>query len=380
MPARSPNRRAQCLDARIFRSGTRGVSDDARNPEEPTIDQLRDFDDASRRAFRGGSIDLRAAPSVARDARLLDCLDLIYRAAEQPGCLSAALARLAELVGASSALVLAIEGSDRRLVGAAHASKPAGGARARLPVSSQSLRTVPLAGGFELVLERDGWADVELATLVQLAPHLGRALRLADRLGHHAPAPRDPLGELDRLPLAVVLLSASREVLAINRTARGLLAHCTALAVVEHRLVATKPAARALLETLIERVTAPPDPDRRFVGGRLELDDAHWQKLELLVLRAASASLVPGTVGAVLLSASGAVISAEQRFRELFALDEREACAAVDLLVGRSPAAVDSLPAATDLVRSIYRKVGTTRQADLVQAVLRSPGVLFEPS
>jgi hypothetical protein len=320
----------------------------------------------------GGACDRRGCEE--RVAGLFDCVERLYRSVEQPGELPAALARLAELVGAASALVLAVDGQERRLVGAAHSGNAG---RARLPVSSQALRTVPLAGGFELVLERGPLQDAERATLVHLAPHLGRAIRLAERLGSR-PAPSELGAELDRLPLGVVLLGATREVVGINRAARGLLASCTSLGIVEQRLVATRPGPRALLETLVERVTAPPSPERRFVGGRLQLDDDCWRRLELLVVRASADRLPAGAAGAVLLSAPGGAISAEQRYRDLFGLDEREARVAVDLLVGQPPSPLSGENDAAAVVQSIYRKIGTTRQADLLHFVLRPPGVVFE--
>lgn len=313
-----------------------------------------------------------------RVGRLLDCVDRIYRSAEQPGHLHEALARLAELVGAGSALVFAVDGTERRLIAAAHAPSEASSGRARLPVTSLGLRTVPLAGGFELVLERSHLPESELAVLVQLAPHLARAIRLAERIGGRSSTAHDHGAELDRVPLGVVLLSASREVVALNRAARGVLANCSSIGLVEQRLVATRPAARAMLESLIERVTAQPVADRRFVGGHLELEDDCWKRLDVLVLRAASEPLAPGTVGAVLLSAPGAAISAEQRFRDLFALDPLEAQVAVDLLVGKPPAGLPPDRDPTAVVQSIYRKVGTTRQSDLLHYVLRPPGVVFE--
>lgn len=313
-----------------------------------------------------------------RVGRLLDCVDQIYRSVEQPNHLHEALARLAELVGAASALVLAVDGTDRRLIGAAHSPAEATRGRARLPLTSLGLRTVPLAGGFELVLERSHLPDAELAVLVHVTPHLARAIRLAERVGGRSAPAHDHGGELDRVPLGVLLLSASREVVAINRAARGVLSNCTAIGLVEQRLVATRPAARAMLETLIERVTSTPAAERRFVGGHLELDDECWKRLDVLVVRAASEPLAPGTVGAVLISAPGAAISAQQRFRDLFGLDPVEAQVAVDLLVGKPPTPLATDRDPSEIVRSIYRKVGTTRQSDLLHFVLRPPGVIFE--
>lgn len=313
-----------------------------------------------------------------RVRRLLDCLDRIYEAIEQPQQLQEALAILAELLGAASALVLAVDGAERRLIGAAHAASSQTNGRGRLPVTSLGLRTVPLAGGFELVLERSHLPEQELALLVHLTPHLTRAIRLAERLGSQPAIAADGGVDLDRLPLGLVLLSASREVVAINRAARGVLSSCTSLGLVEQRLVATRPAARAILETLVERVTSPPSAERRFVGGRLELEDECWKRLDLLVVRAADERLPAGAVGAVLLSAPGAALAAEQRFRDLFGIDEVEARVAVDLLVGRPPS---DLPAGRDaaaVVQGIYRRIGTTRQADLLHFVLRPPGVVFE--
>lgn len=319
------------------------------------------------------------SPASPRADRLLAVVERFYDAAEHPERLREALAALAELTGAGSVLLLAVEGNERRLLAATHAPAHPLRSQVRLPLRSDALRTVPVAGGYELVLDRHELAPYGLAALAALTPHVARALRLADRLAQ--PGDRRELkpNDLDRLPLGVVLLGRGGAVVTINRAARGLLASSTAIALDERRLRASAAMSRALLDTLVDRVTAPAEPGRQFVGGKLQLPDEAWGRLDLLVARCESCSERQEVHGVVLLSAPGATPTFAGRLADLLALDSSEAELAVELAAGRTPIGADGdAAAAQQRVTALYRRLGTTRQADLLRFLLRPPGVVFE--
>jgi hypothetical protein len=318
-------------------------------------------------------------PALPRSERLLAVLDRFYDAAEHPERLRDALAALADLTGVGSVLLLAVEGNERRLLSATHAGARHAPGHLRLPVRSDTLRTVPLAGGFELVLDRAELEPLALVALTLLAPHITRALRLADRLAQ--PGDRRELrpSDLDRLPLGVVLLGRGGVVVTLNRAARGLLASSTAVTLDTQRLRADAAVSQALLETLVERVAAPAEAGRQFVGGRLRLTDQAWGTLELLVARCESCSERHEVHGAVLLAAPGATPTFAGRLIDLFGLGADDAELAVELITGRTPASPDGDPATVQRrIAALYSRLGTTRQADLLRFLLRPPGVVFE--
>jgi hypothetical protein len=319
------------------------------------------------------------ADGEARTRALLQLLGLVYEGTERPRALNEALALLAELTGAASILLLDTR-TDRQLVAAAHAASAAAPQAVRLPLRSDRLRIVPIAGGFELVLDHARPSDGQLGLLTLLAPHLARALRLAEhRAAAQLATDANGLHALDRLPLAVMLLDRKGELALLNRAARSLLAGATALAIEERRLVPHPGVPRALFEGLVERATAPPDAERHFVGGRLELVDPNWGRIELFVARHDGCFGDQEVAVAVLLCAAGVFPGPEQRLRELHGLSADEARVAVDLIVGRPPAAPSDGDLPT-LIRGLYGKLGSTRQADLLRLLLRPPGVVFERS
>jgi hypothetical protein len=310
---------------------------------------------------------------------LLGVIEAFYAAVEHPERLRDALRALAGLTGAGSVLLLATEGEERRLLAATHGPARLVHPTIPLPVRSDAQRTVPLAGGFELVLERAPSPPRALALVTAVAPHVARALRLADRLAAHGDRHELRAADLDRVPLGVVLLDRAGEVLSLNRAARGLIANCSALELDPPRLRPRAPAARVLLETLVARVVAAPAGGRRPPGGRLHLDDETWRRLDLLVTRCATRLDRQEVHGIVVLSAEGATPSPERRLADLFDLAPEDAELAVELAVGRGTGGDgDERKVPREQVDTLYRKLGTTRQADLLRLLLRPPGVVFD--
>lgn len=341
-----------------------------------------EFDGAMDPSSRAplNSLTRATADAEQRVAECLALLDHLYQAVEQPGHLASALGLLAGAVGATSALVQAVDGAEHRLIAVGHAAARENGSGAqRIPDAGGAL-AVPLAGGFELVLDRTQLPLESMAMLLRVAPHLGRVLRLGDRLSHRLERSRDLAVELDRLPVGVALLNATGRIVQINHVARAVLDEAMAIRIRDRRLVPSQTLALVQLEAQLERIALPADSERRSVGARIELEDETWGRIELLIVRISGGGLAEGIVAAALLSAPGASISPEARLRDLFQLTDLEARVAVDLLVGLTPSGPGRDGEAERALRSLYRKVGTTRQADLLHFLLRPPGVVFESS
>jgi hypothetical protein len=318
------------------------------------------------------------APSANETKALLAVVERCYDAAEHPERLRDALAALAEIAGAGSALLLVRDGGEQRLLAASHGATRLATADRRLPLRSDTPRTVPLGGGFELVLDRVDDAGGALATLGSLAPHLARALRLGERLGARPAALDLRTADLDRLSLGVVLLGADGGAVAINRAARGVLAAAAALELDARHLAPRAPVPNALVDSLVERIVSPPEAGRRFVGGRVRLTDETWGEIDLLLTRFDTRCEGAIVHGVALVTAQRATTSPEARFQEMFGLDERQAALAVELVVGRASGDAEDAESARAAIAALYAKLGTTRQADLVRLLLRPPGVVFE--
>lgn len=314
-----------------------------------------------------------------KDRRVLAVVERVYDAAEHPERLRDALAAVADLAGAGSALLFVVDGADRRLLAASHAPARLTGSHAtRVPLRSDTTRTVPLAGGFELVLDHVDECAETLVAITALVPHLVRALRLGERLGARTSSHNWKLSDLDRLPIGVLLLAGDGTALAINRAARGILSSATSVELSGRRLVPHSPVQRAMVETLVERLVAPPEPGRRFVGGRFHLADETWGEVDLLLTRFDTRCENEIVHAVAVLSAAGAAITPEERLRDLLGLDTEETALTVALVLGREPREGDEGETLQTRIRSLYDKLGTTRQTDLVRLLLRPPGVVFE--
>jgi len=316
--------------------------------------------------------------STAKERSVLAVVERLYDAAEHPDRMREALAAVADLAGAGSAMLVIANGGERSLLAASHApGRGAGSGVARSP-GGAATRTVPLPGGFELVFDRVDEEPQTLASIAALTPHLIRALHLAERLGARTSTHHWKLSDLDRLPIGALLIGSDGEALAINRAARSVLSSATSIQLSARRLEPRAPGPRAMVETLIERLVAPPEPGRRFVGGRFHFTDETWGEVDLLLTRFDTRCENETVHAVAVVSATGAAISPEERLRSLFALDAEETALAVDLILGREPGSPAEKEAARDRIRSLYEKLGTTRQTDLVRLLLRPPGVVFE--
>jgi len=332
----------------------------------------------------------RAFDNEAREAstadlrRLLAIIDLAYQAVEAPERLGPVLTEVAAAVGAGSALLVAIGDGERRLLADGHADATAAESQVEQESDGRrgrGTRTVPLGAGLELVLDRAELEPSRQRLLTQLIPHLTRAFRLADRLSAierrtlHA-------ATLERLPTGVAILGNQGQVLFVNRAARGLADGGAPFSIQGGRLVPRHPVARALFESLVDRVVAPVTSGRRQAGGRVGLERPGGVPVELLVVAFDGRIDGNSAAGAVFLSQAGAVPGIEERLSETYELSDSEVRVAVQLVEG-CPATPSEQEAEVESVReaimSLFDKLGSTRQRDLVWLLLRPPGAVFYP-
>ena len=318
---------------------------------------------------------------------IYETVDLVYQSVERPEKLATALGAVARLVGIEHVVLLAVAGDgERRVLGEGHGD-PAGGARAleTTPSGSHrvmpSTRTIPLSGGYELVLGAAELSPPALAGLLRVTPHLSRALRLADRIAAHGPAAVHSALALDRLLLGVILLGSDGCVLASNRAARSIVSSSALIEMRESRVAPTQAVQRTLFETMVEHLLAPATQHRRLAGGQLELHAPGRATVHVIVVPYFGKVEHGEAACAVLLSSPGAAAGPEELFAQRYHLSPAEARVATLLVAGRDPVA--ALPEiAPQIVRGhqerVFAKLGSTRQGDLVRLLLRPPGVLFE--
>ncbi len=305
---------------------------------------------------------------------------MIYEAVEHPGSLEEALTTLAELTEVGSVLLLSVQGDERRLVAAGRSPlRSSNGGYQPVHASSDATRTIPLSGGFELVLDRTELSPPVMSALIRLAPHLARAVRLADRLGLAERGNPSRVEALERLPIAALFLDGNGGLAFLTRQARAVLAQATVLAVEDHRLVLKHAVSRAMFEILVERVLAAPEATRSFVGGRILMPDGRWPRVDLMVAPYRTQIEKSEIRGVVFLSVPGEVKSAEEVLMGRFGLTFEEGAALGDLICGREPAKDDDRKRLQAVIHGLYQKLGTTRQCDLIRLLLRPPGVVFEP-
>jgi hypothetical protein len=275
-------------------------------------------------------------------------VDLIYEAVEHPGSLEEALATLAELAEVGSVLLLAVHGDERRLVAAGRSPmRSSNSGYHPANVRSDATRTIPLCGGFELVIDRAELSPPILAALIRLAPHLARAVRLSERLRMAERGNPDRVEAIERLPIAALFLDGEGAVAFLTRQAR--------------------------------EVLAVPAATRSFVGGRIPLPDGHWPRIDVMVAPYRIQIEKSEVRGVIFLSVPGEVKSPEEVLMDRYALTFEETSALGNLICGREPAKDDDRKRLQAAIHALYRKLGTTRQADLIRLLLRPPGVVFEP-
>ncbi len=306
---------------------------------------------------------------------------LIYQSIETPEHLGTALSALAELVGAARATVVRTEPSGQTIL----ASGSARAWNGRLPelgtdeiVDSIGVRILPLAGGYELVLDHSDPAPERIEHLVRLAPHLARALRLSDRLAAHSADFLVKPEALDRLDIGIGLLDGDGRVISLNRAAQRFVGSDAALIVREQRIVPRSSGTRALFNMVLEQsLTAKRGRNAGQSGGRLKMSEKDGTPVQLVIVPLA-AQTMRGQCALVVLLFSPRLGNPdpESYFVAHLGLQADEARFAASLLAGRNPLSKDGMGTEDALLRlrALFDKLGTTRQGDLLRLMLGGCG------
>lgn len=217
------------------------------------------------------------------------------------------------------------------------------------------------------------YGEEEQRLLVRLGPHIERTMRLRRRLAAASLRGSPALAAFEHVPFAVVFLAETGEVVATNSAASALLAEADGILLSGHRLAAVLPSDRAALQSAVDSVLTDRRPGacaaltlRRGVAR---------PALELWLARlATTGSSAPHRAAAVVF------ISAPERagrvdegaLRALFGFTPAEARVGAALVRGEAaPAVARSMGISALTVRShlksILRKTGTARQAELVK-------------
>ena len=225
--------------------------------------------------------------------------------------------------------------------------------------------------------------EVDQPLLALLAQQCSLSWQVQDRLALSELQVRWSQSAMDRLAFGVLLLDGSARVQFANRSARQLLAEPGELSITDDCLVAATALYAKRLTALLARVLGgePAETGRSAALLRVPFG-AQDEVLELLVASVTPTCGSPSetAVGLLYPPKSGAA-TPTRVLKSLYGLTEAESKVVHRLLRGRTvEQASDDLGVAQDTIRqhlkSIFVKVGTTRQSDLIAALLTGPGEL----
>ena len=254
--------------------------------------------------------------------------------------------------------------------------------------SAKTLRASLVAddGATALVVVRPAgrgpFSRTDHALCETLLLHLVRARRLEQRVCTLEAGQAAVVEVLDRLPLAVLLLTPEAHVLQLNRSAESIIQQCDGLTIVNGRLVATRPASATALRRLIASSE---------VGGVLAIARPSCARPLSVVIAPlgtfARSPQHPATpVTAVFVSDPDLQLqSLDGLLAPLYGLTPTES-AVVEFLVqgARVETIAHRLDVSLNTVRThlkrVYAKTGATGQSSLMRLLLLGPALLrFEP-
>lgn len=250
--------------------------------------------------------------------------------------------------------------------------------------------TLAEANGFRKIISLSRPAslgDFEAADVghcQRLVPHLQRASRVAQRIEASQLMLTAFSDVLERSATGVLILDWCGKVLFANRAARAMAQQADSLLLKRERVEAVSPALDATLQRLIAGATRRAGRADAARGGVMRLPRKSGQPDYAV----AAAPLAGGTAWseagpvAFLLVTDPDASPAETRavVRQLFGLSAAETRVAERLMMGESPEqAAAMLNVKTSTARwhmaSLYRKTGTSRQAQLVRLLLSLPAI-----
>lgn len=224
--------------------------------------------------------------------------------------------------------------------------------------------------------EAFSFSEVDMVTT--LLPHVARAFQVQMRLQAAHVAKESTADALDRMPQAVMLVSAQARVLHANQSATRLLQSGHKLDAGPLGLRASRPEQTNMLRALIARASGP-GPDR--VGGSMLLhyhDRGDRLVVHVVPCRRAEATWLSSNLPTAMVIVAephrGGAISVERALQAMFGLTPAEArttCfVARGVGVEAAAAALGIKPSTvrTQLIH-VYQKTGTGRQAELAELV-----------
>jgi len=335
----------------------------------------------------------RPATDSRRQATPLELIEAIYSAALDGRRWWLVLSSLASVCSARRALLVERE-QDRWLVLAASDLAPAGQSgpdlQARLELAHASGDYVEVAlderaKDLRLLLDRGPLDAVEAELLRTLTPHLIRAWRVTRTLADAERRLRLTGQALDRLATGVALVDAAGSVLAANAAAERLLAGESEVRIEAARLVAREPRLARRLAAALQRLGGA-HAERSLPAEVLRLPRSGAEaRLEVLLLPLPAGPDGTGSPAALFVyEPAGAGLAPAELLEKIYGLTPAESRVVGRILVGRTlEESARDLGVGRETVRThlqrIFRKVGTTRQADLVRLLLAGPARLRWP-
>jgi DNA-binding CsgD family transcriptional regulator len=230
-----------------------------------------------------------------------------------------------------------------------------------------------------------GFTDADRAMLLQLRPHLERALALFANHQRHRSELEALTETLDRLTLSTFILDDRGRVLRRNGAAQALLRDGRVLRLADERLRLVNRADDARLAAVIDKALAvrARSSEESFVDA-LRVRDADEENLGVLVRtvgRSVPFLSEPAPALIVHVSGSAEARPVERLVMQLFDLTPSEAQLATLLASGLTIAeSAERLGLTENTTRTyskiIFSKTGVGRQADLIRLILRSVAVL----
>ena len=216
-----------------------------------------------------------------------------------------------------------------------------------------------------------------------LCPHIRRAYRFHLHLAGSRNQRASLRTGLDSLAMGVILLASKGQIVTMNRAAERLLADNDSLEISREGLRARRPEESARLEKLIAQATAASEDEGLPSAGFLTVSSRNRSSLLLLVspVRGLDVHDVHPVRAIVFLTDPAQRIRPNQStLRALFGLTPAEYRLAMLLADGEQPTAIGKMIGVSrntlkSQLSSIYRKTGTSRQAQLVRLLLQLPAV-----
>jgi len=219
-----------------------------------------------------------------------------------------------------------------------------------------------------------------------LRPHIRRAYRLHSYLAAFRKQRASLQSALDSLAMGVVLLARNGQVVTMNRAAERLLAENNGLQASHEGLRANRADESARLQQLVAEATATTASAELRPIGALTVSCRGRPPLQLLVSPVHGFDLDDAhPVRAIVFVSDPAqkVRPTYDTVRALFELTPAEYRVATLLVDGHGPTAIAKMVGVSrntvkSQLASIYRKTGTSRQAQLVRLLLHLPA-MFRP-